>query len=299
MILRVKNAGIVRKLISHDLRFLSKSIGFKGDIENEPEVCKTMSGEWVPYPKGRRNKLGMFPVVEHGVDAVASGLDAPGTETDKTTFLYNNAKRHYLAKRDGLMGILLGKWVAFGSGGQMFIADSEKEVRDVADVLFPINEDEYYANCIGKEIICGVYMDSKSSFDVHPSLVANQFLVSAEFFDGHSFQPVVAKHDSGASMLGVPLEILSHMKDNTLQRVEDMRAFGPFNSTKCRVYHNFRVRISGLETRTTAIQTRDWLLGYPVLIRYLNTINIDALEKLTLSPLPGRKDTDDCNIKNM
>ena len=181
----------------------------------------------------------------------------------------------------------------------MFMADTEKDVRDVADVLFPINEDEYYVNCIGKEIVCGVYMDAGSSLDAHPSLVGNEFLVSAEFFDGHSFQPIVAKHDSGASMLGVPLEILSKIKDSTLKRAEDIRTLGPFNSTQCRVYHNFRVRISGLETMTTAVQTRVWRLGYPVITRYLNTINIDAAEKLTLSPLPGRMNTDDCNVKNM
>jgi hypothetical protein len=280
-------------------RPLSSLISFRGNVLDEPELCRTVHGKWVPYPKGRDGKLGAFPVVEYGERAVTYGLEPPGTDTDDATRLYNNATRHYLARRPGLLKEFLGKWVAFGSGGQMFMADTEKEVRSVAEMLFPINQDEYYADCIGKEIICGVYMDCTSSVKVRPALVNNQFLVDAEYFNGKSFEPVSTKHDTGASMLGVPLEVLSSMKDSSLVRARNVIAHGPFHSSKSRIYHNFRVRINGLETRTTAIQARDWLLGYPVLIRYLNTINADSSQKLTLTPLPGREDTDDCNLQDV
>lgn len=149
----------VKNLATNRLRFLSNPISFRGNVNDEPEWCQTVHGEWVPYPKGRRDRLGDLPVIEHGDKAVSLGLDAPGTETDNTIRLYNNAKRYYLGRRAGLLKDYMGKWVAVGSGGQMFLADTEKEVRSVAEVLFPINQDQYYADCIGKEILCAVYMD--------------------------------------------------------------------------------------------------------------------------------------------
>lgn len=73
-------------------------------IAEEPEVCQTANGEWVPYPKGRRNKLA-FPVVGYGVDAVSI---RPGE--NEMDCLYNQAKGHYLLRRPQLINHFLGKW---------------------------------------------------------------------------------------------------------------------------------------------------------------------------------------------
>ncbi len=142
-----------------NLRFLSKvPFSFKGTFQDEPELCRTMSGEMVPYPKGRRNKL-FFPIYEYGAKAVSLDLNSPDKETERTARLYSQAKHHYLVRRDQLLkGGLLGKWMAVGSGGQTFLADTEEEVRNVAEMLFPIGDDEYYAECIGKEILCAINM---------------------------------------------------------------------------------------------------------------------------------------------
>lgn len=61
----------------------------------------------------------------------------------------------------------------------MLAGDTEDDVRPVAELLYPINRDEYYVNCIGKEIICGVNIDS-----MPPASAANNGLSKQGEFGG-------------------------------------------------------------------------------------------------------------------
>lgn len=162
---------------------------------------------------------------------------------------------------------------------------------------------EYYLNCVGKEVVCGVIMNASTVDPAyfplhHHALANNEYRVAAQYWDGANFVDCSMKHDTGATMLGVPRDVLSSLKDTSLQRAGELDLYGPSNVTKGRrCYHNFRVVIGGMETKTTAIQTREFLLGYPVISRYRNIIDDTAQQKLSMTPLPGKASSDDCNIR--
>jgi hypothetical protein len=56
--------------------------------------------------------------------------------------------------------------------------------------------------------------------------------------------------------------------------------------TRARAYENHFIRIGNLKTKTTVIESRTWLLGYSVISRFNNNINVSAEEPVKMIPLP-------------
>lgn len=106
---RLLISSFTTALINQTKRHMSTSyIGTSGSTKQfkpEPNTCITLSGECIPYPKGRENPL-TLPISRHGIDAVS--LSDEESEADH---LYNDAKVWYLAKRQALMSSEYGKFV--------------------------------------------------------------------------------------------------------------------------------------------------------------------------------------------
>jgi hypothetical protein len=106
--------------------------------------------------------------------------------------------------------------------------------------------------------------------------------IKEEFsFDGHNFNSAFMKYATGSTYFGVP----EHILNNALHRIKltrgpNMNMNGPFStnrrffSTNVNSYEDFYIKINGLITKTTALQSKHWSLGFPVYSRYENIVNI-------------------------
>jgi len=96
------------------------------------------------------------------------------------------------------------------------------------------------------------------------------------------------KYDPGSTHIGVPKAILSNPPAGVaLIRGKNKHVLQPHGEITSPVYLKNYIRVGGLLTQVSFIQTRVWLLGYPVLTRFVNTINVTANEPVKFEPLPG------------
>ena len=265
---------------------------------HEPTVLTLANGTTIPYPRGIRREVNATTVIAYGQQAVETFLP----ETDYWSHQRNLAQFRYLDMRENLLRGWRGKWVAVNPKGFYVVADTENEVRKFAETIFPYRVDEYHADCVGCEILRGVVMDSlcrdrgsPAEFELVPHLSSglygtakDQFVIRAEHsFSGLDFKTYIMKHSSGASMMGVPKEILSNPPPGvSLHRGENSCCIGPDGSRNiARVYNDNYIKVAGLSIKVDVIESRVWLLGFPVLSRFRNVLDITAKEVVVLHAL--------------
>jgi hypothetical protein len=173
-----------------------------------------------------------------------------------------------------------------------------------AELQFSFGIDEYFTACVGCEIMMGAVMDSSISkraapeFSLPPNLhsglsghAKDEFVIRAEhsFGLGHDFKSYIMKHDSGASMMGIPTDILSNPPSGVvLQRKPDIFYIGPSGDRQAaRAYRNHYIRVAGQTIKVDVIESRVWLLGFPVLSRFRNILDVTAKEVVVLEALPS------------
>ena len=88
-------------------------------------------------------------------------------------------------------------------------------------------------------------------------------------------------------MVGVPKEIISNPpKDVVLERGENTFYIGPDGSRHiARIYLDNYIRVAGMTIKVEAIESRVWLLGFPVLSRFRNVLDVTAKEVVVLDRL--------------
>jgi hypothetical protein len=123
----------------------------------EPDVLQLPNGICVPYPKGSILKIMPSRVLAYGEEAVSKFLITEHSHLDK---LYNLSLLQYLNLRGRLASSLPGWWIAVNSEGVFVAAATEQRVRDLGEMLFPFPDDNYYADCLGREVMEFVYMES-------------------------------------------------------------------------------------------------------------------------------------------
>jgi len=177
-------------------------------------------------------------------------------------------------------------------------------VRAITKLIFP--NEEYHVACIGCEFLEIAFMDSQikttSETEQFKEAIPNgkfsclfekQFLVRAKYsFDGKTFFDTVMKLYSGASHMGAPIEVLSNPPAGiVLNRGPDLWSqLHTGETVKVRQYLDNFVDIAGLVTRTSVIDSHAWLLGYPVISRFITTLNIKATEPVVMNPLEDEEE---------
>ena len=178
---------------------------------------------------------------------------------------------------------------------------SERVVWQIAEILFPHSADEYYANCVGCEIMCIAVMNQNDSGhdseqreqvpvpeNLSSYVFKNHFFFKAEHsFSGEKFKSFLMKHDSGASMIGVPKEYLSNPPAGAvLNRAPPITYLGPEgNSFRARTYKDQYIRVAGQPINVDVIESRTWLVGFPVISQFRNVLDSNAKEVVAWEPL--------------
>jgi len=264
------------------------------------------SGATIPIPTTAISPVEPASISSWG-ESVLNHFFEGGTKRNDEA---NLSQLHYRERRPQLLSSCFGWWVAINPENYFLVARTEEIVRKFAATCF--RGQEYFAECVGCEYLESVIMDG-SGVDEDDFLGENQnwetaidpdrfstikwrqFLVRGEYsFDGKEYQSFVMKHDTGASMVGVPEEILSQPPlgvDLSSFRDKKVSYVGPGGVVKdARTYHSQYVRVNGLVTKTRVIESKRWLLGYPVLSRYVNTIDTKAKEPVSLVIQKGERD---------
>jgi hypothetical protein len=284
------------------MRRLCSSTSFTSAATSEPTILRIKNGNLIPYPRGSKDEIKAHDVYEYGEKAVEQFIH----ERNHLDKLHNQAKLRYLEMRHQLLQNFRGKWVAVNPQGSIIIAANENLVRQMAELVFPFRFDEYHADCVGCEILRGVVMDNSplngdenAEINDDVEFVMPKFLSSAvspkkeifvraeHSFDGQNFKPYLMKHHTGAAMMGIPFEVLATPPAGvSLERGTDLRYIGPSGRRDVmRTYNNNYIRVAGLTIKVPVIESRVWLLGYPILSRFRNIIDVKAKEVVTLEPL--------------
>jgi len=290
----------VRHRLSPPLRYSFCTISHSL-AENEVTYARIPSGHTIPLPRGS-----IAPINPQNIALFGEGaLDQYFKGNTPQDLQANKSQNVYKRYRPGLLSNYFGRWIAINEMGAMFLANTEEFVRKSASLLFP--NEEYHVDCIGCEILRAAYMDGdKSTNNIETlqynqaipngkfsTVFENQFLVRAKYsFDGQNFEDVVMKYDPGATHVGVPEEVLSDLPLGvTLTRGENLYYYSPSaEPVKVRSYINNYVQIAGLVTKTTFIVARVWLLGFPIISRYVNTLDVTSDEPVLMKPLTGQND---------
>lgn len=269
-------------------------------ISKEPFFLTISNGTVIPYPRGSLREIKAGSVVAYGPKAVEMFLP----ETNDWNKLKNVARLRYLERREDFLRSWRGFWVAVNPQGKFVVANTEENVIQMAELCFPYRIDEYFSACVGCEILKGVIMDDTSTneanhpeFNLSPDLSSGvsgkentEFVIRAEHsFSGQDFRSYVMKHDSGAGMMGVPHDIIANPPSGVvLKRHDDAEFIGPGGSrTIARVYGDNYIRVCGVTIKVDIIESRVWRLGFPVLSRFRNILDVTAKEAVVLDPLPN------------
>jgi hypothetical protein len=88
-------------------------------------------------------------------------------------------------------------------------------------------------------------------------------------------------------MMGVPNDILSNPPSGiALERGPNRIYIGPNGSRHlARVFLDNYIKVAGLSFKVRVIERRVWLLGFPVLSRFRNVLDVTAKEVVVLDPL--------------
>jgi hypothetical protein len=269
-------------------------------ISKESSFLTLPNGKIIPYPRGSIREIKAGSVIEYGEKAIEVFLP----ETNDWNKLKNVARLRYLEMREDLLRSWRGRWVAVNPEGLITVASTEEKVLQMAEAVFPYRVDEYYAACVGCEILRGAVMNDSSTdhagvseFNLPPGMSSglsgkenSEFVIRAEHsFLGRDFRSYIMKHNSGATMMGVPRDILSNPPSGVvLQRHEDVHYIGPDGSHRlARVFRNNYIRVAGVTVKVDVIESRTWLLGFPILSHFRNMLDVSAKEVVVLDPLPN------------
>ena len=254
------------------------------NLKVAPTILRAKNGSVIPYPSNASSAYN-FPIGHVGIDAVQHFL--PDTTTSNC--LRNQAQLCYLNNREHLLVQNRSKWMATSSNNDIFIGNSEKFVRDLAEKLFRDIGIDYYLECIGCEVLGEVHMDGDiTTMDNNGTEDKCALYVDGEFSadQGRSFHKYRFKHDTGAVMMGAPANVLSQ---HTLRRGRDEIYVGPNgNRHKANTYEDIIIKVSDTPVVTKVIEARTWLLGYTVYSKFINIIDTDSNPPIIMTP-KGRK----------
>eukprot|EP01012_Entosiphon_sulcatum_P024486 TRINITY_DN29643_c0_g1_i1.p1 TRINITY_DN29643_c0_g1~~TRINITY_DN29643_c0_g1_i1.p1 ORF type:complete len:270 (+),score=31.31 TRINITY_DN29643_c0_g1_i1:232-1041(+) len=262
-------------------------------VLKQPSTLQTIGGRIAPFPYGCRAPP--VNVVDTGKSSVLARF-LPNTAL--CADLANAAIQFYLLRRDQFPH---GSWLATNSTGITISAATEHEVLDIANRLFPFKTDDFFHECVGCETLEQVIMDGfgpallqDDATDMLPlipagqasALVNGEFLIRADLsFDGTDYQSHVWRHNSGASHIGVPASVISNPpKHVKLNRSGVVRCLTPFGENAVRKYDGLFIKVGGVVTKCPVLQTRVFLLGYPVLHKFTNILDTRQAEPVTLVP---------------
>jgi hypothetical protein len=95
------------------------------------------------------------------------------------------------------------------------------------------------------------------------------------------------KHGSGAPMMGVPNEYLSNPPAGAvLARDPPINYLGPDGKRfRARTYKDHYIRVAGQTVKVDVIESRTWLLGFPVTSHFRNALDPKAKEVVAREPL--------------
>jgi hypothetical protein len=86
------------------------------------------------------------------------------------------------------------------------------------------------------------------------------------------------KHDTGATMVGVPKDILSNPPKGVIPiRSKDTVVYAsPHSFKRANVYEDWNFRVAGITITTSVIEARTWLLGFPILAHFVSTTDVTS-----------------------
>ncbi len=95
------------------------------------------------------------------------------------------------------------------------------------------------------------------------------------------------KHDSGVTMMGVPKEYFSNPPAGAVvNRGPTISYLVPDgNSFRARTYKDHYIRVAGQTIKVDVIESRTWLLGFPVISHFRNVLDSKAKEVVGWEPL--------------
>eukprot|EP01124_Arcella_intermedia_P003658 TRINITY_DN12017_c0_g1_i1.p1 TRINITY_DN12017_c0_g1~~TRINITY_DN12017_c0_g1_i1.p1 ORF type:complete len:294 (+),score=26.25 TRINITY_DN12017_c0_g1_i1:42-923(+) len=270
-----------------------KFTSFLKNFDDEITYAQIRSGKTVPLPRATTHPLDPNKIALHGEEA----LDIYFEPDTPQNIQANKNQNIYKRLRPQLSLTHFGRWVAISELG-CFIGNTEKQVRNVARLAFP---DDCHISCIGCEILLAGYMDTTQKSEnlqfeealpkgKFSGIFEDHFLVRSKYsFDGKNFIETVMKYDPGATLIGAPREVLLNPPAGVLlDRGPDIYYYTHSGQPiKARSYNENYIEVAGLLTKTTFVESRVWLLGYPVISRFINTLNIKAKEPVVMQPLPG------------
>ncbi|KAJ1403328.1 hypothetical protein B484DRAFT_457563 [Ochromonadaceae sp. CCMP2298] len=254
-----------------------------------------VNGKTVPLPPHSTNAVNTKQIAYAGLDTLDILFDVEDARDEEC----NAATLEYRRVRALLLPGFFSRWCAVTGAGQIALGESEKTTRRTIEAMSPGRE--YHIDCLGCEVMEYVIMDtqqlgfdpSNTSPPTAPGVHENQFYISGEhsFGEDAPFQQALMKHDTGAQLVGIPREVISNPPAGmVLERGKINLAIGPAGSTKGRSFNNQYIRVNGLVTKTTVIESREWLVGFPVIARFRTVLDVTAESPLVMEPLPGQVD---------
>jgi len=250
---------------------------------------KIASGLVVPFPLKSFRPINHKNVVYHGESALNIYFDDDSR---------NEALLAYKSIRASLSCNFFGKWVAISASKNLIIGDSEQIVARGAPQVF--GPDFYHIDAIGCEYLEHILMDGNTSdlsdsqdsypeFDGTSAVFENQFLVKVDYaWNGsNTFKNTIMKHDTGATMVGVPMNILSNPPEEVIpiRGKDEIVLSTPHSFKRARVYEDWKFRVADLTITTSVIEARTWLLGFPILAHFVSTTDITSQNPVQLQPV--------------
>lgn len=276
-----------------------------------PPILVDPNGNRIHYPTGRSSPISEAAVV--GVDVCLSPME-PICQVNKD---YNEAMELYHGMRPHLLNFREGKWAAIHKSGVIHIANSHAEACSIMEPVFGISRNtDYFCQCIGREALGLVVMDgetTKAASTAYPELQSgcsilwshppsNELLLGLEHSFGADFPMTLrtVKFDPGASLVGVPLEVLSNPPTGHVPRRSHDEIYVSPNGSRemARTYEGHVFRLKDKSVTTRVIQSRTWLMGYPFLKEFEWTINYQDNPPLKFTVLSEKEEPRQLDIQD-
>ncbi|KAJ1393894.1 hypothetical protein B484DRAFT_408055 [Ochromonadaceae sp. CCMP2298] len=251
-----------------------------------------VNGKIVLLPPHSTNAVNTKQIACAGLDTLDILFDVEDARDEEC----NAATLEYRRVRALLLPGFFSRWCAVTGAGQIALGESEKTTRRTIEAMSPGRE--YHIDCMGCEVMEYIIMDTQQCFDPsnasppqQPGVHESQFFISGEHSFGGAFQATLMKHDTGAQLVGIPREVISNPPAGTvLERAKSNLAIGRGGAAKGRMYNNQYIRVNGLVTKTTVVESREWLVSFPVIARFCTVLDVTADPPLVMEPLSGQVD---------